>query len=125
MRRILYVEDNEDNVAMLKARLEAEGFDVLVAADGVRGVAMAVEQKPDLILMDLDLPGIDGWEATRRIKRTASSSAIPIIAISAHAMAEHRDQALGAGCDDFETKPVAFATLLSKMRRLLARTEGG
>ena len=121
MDRILYIEDNEDNVAMLKVRLEIEGFEVLVAGTGASGVALATQELPDLILMDLDLPDIDGWEATRRIRRNESSRAVPIIALSAHAMVEHRDRALAAGCDDFEAKPLNFGALVTKIRSLLRR----
>lgn len=121
MDRILYIEDNEDNVAMLKVRLEIEGFEVLVAGTGASGVALATQELPDLILMDLDLPDIDGWEATRRIRRNESSRAVPIIALSAHAMVEHRDRALAAGCDDFEAKPLNFGALVTKIRSLIRR----
>jgi CheY-like chemotaxis protein len=118
--RILYVEDNDDNVYMLKMRLElTDEFEVLVAEDGERGCAMAEVERPDLILMDLELPVIDGWEATRRLKANPATREIPIIALSAHALAGSREQALAAGCDDFDTKPVEFDRLLEKMRGLL------
>ena len=120
--RILYVEDNEDNVALLSLRLELEGFEVLVAPDGRSGIARARSDRPDLVIMDLDLPDIDGWEATRRLRGDAATAGMPVIALSAHAMPEHRERALQAGCDDYETKPVDFAALLAKIRRLLART---
>jgi len=121
MPRILYVEDNEDNVFMLKMRLELEdGFEVLVAGDGAAGVAAAAAERPDLILMDLNLPVIDGWEATRRIKSDEQTRAIPIIALTAHAMAGDREKALAAGCDDFDTKPIDLDRLLAKIRAVLA-----
>jgi CheY-like chemotaxis protein len=118
--RILYVEDNDDNVYMLKMRLElTDEFEVLVAEDGERGCAMAELERPDLILMDLELPVIDGWEATRRLKSNPLTRDIPIIALSAHALAGARENALAAGCDEFDTKPVEFDRLLEKVRRLL------
>jgi len=121
MNRILYVEDNDDNVYMLKMRLELleDEFEVLVAEDGERGCQMAEAERPDLILMDLELPVIDGWEATRRLKSNPATSGIPIIALSAHALAGAREKALAAGCDEFDTKPVEFDRLLEKMRGLL------
>ena len=121
MNRILYVEDNDDNVYMLKMRLELleDEFEVLVAEDGERGCQMAEAERPDLILMDLELPVIDGWEATRRLKSNPNTSGIPIIALSAHALAGAREKALAAGCDEFDTKPVEFDRLLEKMRGLL------
>lgn len=123
MARILYVEDNEDNVFMLKMRLELEdGFEVLVAEDGAKGVAVAGAERPDLILMDLNLPVIDGWEATRRIKADSKTRGIPIIALTAHAMAGDREKALAAGCDDFDTKPIDLERLLEKIRAVLAKT---
>jgi CheY-like chemotaxis protein len=119
--RILYVEDNEDNVYMLKMRLELEDeFDVLVAGNGADGVARAGAERPDLILMDLNLPVIDGWEATRRIKADAQTREIPIIALTAHAMAGDREKALAAGCNDFDTKPIDLERLLGKIRTVLA-----
>jgi two-component system, cell cycle response regulator DivK len=118
--RILYVEDNDDNVFMLKMRLELEdGFDVLVAANGADGVAVTAAEKPDLVLMDLNLPVIDGWEATRRIKADAQTRDIPIIALTAHAMAGDREKALAAGCDDFDTKPIDLERLIAKIRAVL------
>src|SRR6185437_5904749 len=118
--KILYVEDNDDNVYMLKMRLELlDGFEVVVAEDGEKGCAAAVTEKPDLILMDLDLPVIDGWEATRRLKSNPETRDVPVIALSAHALAGSREKALAAGCDDFDTKPVEFDRLLGKMRQLL------
>jgi two-component system, cell cycle response regulator DivK len=119
--RILYVEDNDDNVYMLKMRFElVDGFEILVAEDGEIGCTIAIAELPDLILMDLDLPVVDGWEATRRLKSNAMTSAIPIIALTAHAMAGSREKALAVGCDDFDTKPVDFDRLLQKINRLLA-----
>jgi CheY-like chemotaxis protein len=118
--KILYVEDNDDNVYMLKMRLELlDEFEVVVAEDGEKGCAAAIAEKPELILMDLDLPVIDGWEATRRLKANAETRDIPVIALSAHALAGAREKALAAGCDDFDTKPVEFERLLGKMRSLL------
>jgi two-component system cell cycle response regulator DivK len=119
MHRILYVEDNDDNVYMLKSRLERKGFSVIVARDGAEGIAMAVDQKPALILMDLSLPVIDGWEATRQLKARPDTRHIPIIVITAHAMEGDRESALATGCDDFDTKPVQFPRLLGKIQNLL------
>ena len=119
MARILYVEDNEDNVYMLTRRLTKKGYSVEVAADGAQGVAKAAEMMPDLIIMDLSLPVIDGWEATRRIKADPRTAAIPVVGFSAHAMTGDREKALAAGCDDFDTKPVEFQRLLGKIEALL------
>ena len=116
--KILYVEDNDDNIYMLRNRLTRAGFTVVVATDGAQGVAMAASEQPELILMDLSLPVLDGWEATRRIKAAPETSRIPIIALSAHAMAGDADKALAAGCDDFDTKPVELQRLLGKIRAL-------
>ncbi|MGK9165742.1 response regulator [Inquilinus limosus] len=121
MATILYVEDNEDNIYMLSARLKRRGFDVVAARDGAEGVEAAGRERPDLILMDLSLPVIDGWEATRRIKAAADTSGIPVIALSAHAMAGDREKALAAGCDDYDTKPVDMPRLLGKIEALLGR----
>lgn len=121
MTKLLYVEDNEDNVFMLTRRLARKGYEVVVAADGDEGVAMARSERPALILMDLSLPGMDGWEATRILKADPDTRGIPVIALSAHAMDEHRTQAMEAGCDDFDTKPVDFERLLSKIETLLGR----
>jgi two-component system, cell cycle response regulator DivK len=121
--RILYVEDNDDNVYMLKLRFELlDGFEVLVADNGETGVATAIAERPDLILMDLDLPVMNGWEASRRLKADPATHDIPIIALTAHAMAGSREKALAVGCDDFDTKPVDFDRLLQKIDRLLAAT---
>ena len=114
--KILYVEDNEDNIYVLKNRLARAGHTVLIAGDGEQGIAMALAEKPDLILMDLSLPVLDGWEATRRLKAAPETRAIPVIALSAHAMAGDREKALDAGCDDFDTKPVDFARLRAKIQ---------
>jgi CheY-like chemotaxis protein len=119
MGKILLVEDNEMNRDMLSRRLVRAGHEVLIAEDGARGVAMAMSGSPDLILMDMSLPVLDGWEATRRIKATAELRKIPIIALTAHAMATDRDKALKAGCDDYDTKPIELERLLGKIRTLL------
>jgi len=121
MKRILIVEDNEMNRDVLSRRLARRGFEVMLAGDGRHGLAMARTHAPDLILMDLGLPEIDGWECTRRLKADAETKRIPIIALSAHAMVGDRQKALDAGCDDFGTKPIDFEDLLSKMDRLLER----
>ena len=121
MTKVLYVEDNDDNVYMLKMRLELlDDFEVVTAEDGERGCAMALAERPDIILMDLEMPGVDGWEATRRLKADPQTRDIPIIALSAHALAGSRERALAAGCDEFDTKPVEFERLVATLRRLLA-----
>lgn len=119
MTQVLLVEDNEMNRDMLSRRLERKGFHVVVAKDGLEGVSMAGEAGPDIILMDMSLPGIDGWEATRRIKAAPETASIPVVALTAHAMASDREKALEAGCDDFDTKPVELSRLLEKMEKLL------
>jgi len=119
MTKILYIEDDDNNIYVVRSRLERLGFTVLVALDGEQGVRMAVAEQPALILMDLGLPVLDGWEATRRIKAAPETRAIPIIALSSHAMAGDREQALAAGCDDYDTKPIEFPRLLAKLRALL------
>ena len=120
MIRILYMEDNDDNVYMLKMRLELLGeFEVLVAEDGQIGCEMAAAESPDLILLDLELPVVDGWEAARRLKSSPQTRNIPIIALTAHALAGAREAALAAGCDEFDTKPVNFDRLLGTIRRVL------
>ena len=116
--KILYVEDNDDNVYMLKNRLSRAGFTVIVATDGAHGIAMATSEQPDLILMDLTLPDIGGEEATRRIKADPATKRIPVIALTANAMAGDRDKAIAAGCDDFDTKPVDMPRLLGKIEAL-------
>ena len=121
MTKVLYVEDNEDNVYMLKMRLELLGdFEVVAAEDGEKGCAMALSERPDIILMDLEMPVVDGWEATRRLKEDPQTRNIPIIALSAHALAGEREKALGAGCDEFDTKPIEFERLVATLRRVLA-----
>lgn len=122
MAKILIVEDNEMNRDLLSRRLSRRGFEVVLALDGLEGVAAAVREMPDLILMDVGLPGIDGHEATRQIKADASTKAIPIIALTAHAMSDDRSKALEAGCDDYDTKPIDLPRLLGKVDALLART---
>ena len=119
MTKILYVEDNEDNIYMLTRRLKKKGFEIVIANDGREGVSKAKTEKPDLILMDLSLPELDGWEATRLIKADQQTSKIPVIALSAHAMKEHTDKALEAGCDDYDTKPVDIKRLLEKISKFL------
>ena len=121
MPKILLVEDNEMNRDMLSRRLVRNGFEVVIAVDGAAGVAMASSEKPDLILMDMSLPVLDGWEATRRVKADAATKAIPVIALTAHAMAEDKDKSLAAGCDDFDTKPVELPRLLEKIKALLPK----
>jgi CheY-like chemotaxis protein len=116
--KILYVEDNDDNVYMPKNRLSRAGFTVIVATDGTQGIAMASSEQPDLILMDLTLPDIDGEDATRRIKADPATKSIPIIALTANAMAGDREKAIAAGCDDFDTKPVDMPRLLEKIAAL-------
>jgi len=119
--KILYVEDNEDNIFMLKNRLTRAGHTVVVATDGAQGVAMASSERPDVILMDLSLPVLDGWQATREIKAAADTKHIPVIALTANAMAGDREKALAAGCDDYDTKPVELPRLLGKIKRLAER----
>ena len=121
MPKVLYVEDNDDNAYMMRGRLTRVGFEVVVATDGEQAVAMATTEAPDLILMDLRLPGIDGWEATRRIKAAPATKHIPVIALSAHAMAGDRERTLAAGCDDYDTKPVDFPRLIEKIQAILTR----
>jgi CheY-like chemotaxis protein len=121
MVKILYIEDNEDNLYMLSNRLARRGYEVVSARNGEQGIAMAASEAPALILMDLSLPIIDGWEATRRLKSEASTRNIPVIALSAHAMAGDREKAIAAGCDEYDTKPVDLSRLLDKMTTLLGR----
>jgi CheY-like chemotaxis protein len=120
MPKILLIEDNAMNRDMLSRRLARGGYEVAIAEDGARGVAMAASDRPDLILMDMSLPVIDGWEATRRIKATPELRKIPIIALTAHAMATDREKALEAGCDNYDTKPIELQRLLGKIETLLA-----
>jgi len=121
MTRILFVEDNEMNRDMLSRRLQRKGYEVVMAVDGAEGVAMAASTHPDLILMDMSLPVLNGWDATRRVKADPALAGIPVIALTAHAMAEDREQALAAGCDDYDTKPIELPRLLAKIERLLAK----
>jgi two-component system cell cycle response regulator DivK len=120
MARILLVEDNEMNRDMLSRRLIRNGYEVSIAVDGQQGADMALSERPDLILMDLSLPVIDGWEATRRIRANDATRRIPVIALTAHAMAGDREKAMEAGCDDYDTKPVEITRLLAKIAALLA-----
>jgi CheY-like chemotaxis protein len=123
--KILLVEDNEMNRDMLSRRLERRGFQVAMAVNGEEGIAMAQRERPDLILMDMSLPVVDGWEATRRLKADAETAAIPIIALTAHAMSGDRQQALDAGCNDYDTKPIEFQRLLAKIEALLKTESQG
>ena len=119
MTKILYVEDNADNIYMLTRRLKKKGFDIIIAGDGQEGIDKAIEETPDLILMDLSLPTMDGWTATAKIKEIEAVKEIPVIALSAHAMPEHRDRALKAGCSDYDTKPVDIKRLLGKISKFI------
>jgi two-component system, cell cycle response regulator DivK len=122
--RILYVEDNDDNVYLLKMLFEMlDGFEIIVAEDGELGCEKAAAEHPDIILMDLDLPVVDGWEATRRLKADVVTRGIPIIALTAHAMSGSREKALAAGCDDFDTKPIDFDRLMRKIGQLLVSSK--
>ena len=121
MKKILYVEDNEDNIYMLTSRLSRKGFEVVIATDGKQGVTMSLAESPSLIIMDLGLPVLDGWQAIRQIKASAETGHIPIIALTAHAMSDDRAKAHEAGCDDFDTKPVNMSRLLEKIEALLDR----
>ena len=124
MTRILYVEDNDDNVYLLKMLFELlDGFEIIVAEDGELGCEKAAAEHPDIILMDLDLPVVDGWEATRRLKADVVTRGIPIIALTAHAMSGSREKALAAGCDDFDTKPIDFDRLMQKIGQLLVSSK--
>jgi two-component system cell cycle response regulator DivK len=118
--KILYVEDDDNNVFVIKNRLGRVGYTIVIATDGEQGIAMAASEKPDLILMDLRMPGVDGWEATRRLKAAAETKRIPIIALSAHAMPGDREKALEAGCEDYDTKPIDFSRLRGKIEALLS-----
>ena len=121
MTKLLYVEDNDDNIYMLKMRLELlDDFEVLTAENGEKGCELAAAEGPDIILMDLEMPVVDGWEATRRLKSNPKTRDIPVIAFSAHALAGERYKALAAGCDEFETKPIEFDRLVATIRRILA-----
>jgi len=121
MAKILLVEDNELNRDMLSRRLLRKGYEVVLAVDGKEALEKAVSEVPELILMDMSLPEIDGWEATRRLKAAAATRAIPVIALTAHAMSEDRQKALAAGCDEYDSKPVEFRRLLRKIEALLNR----
>jgi CheY-like chemotaxis protein len=121
MTKILLVEDNEENRDMLSRRLTRRGYEVVIATDGGQGVAMAQSETPNLILMDMDLPVLNGWEATRQLKAAPATQAIPIIALTAHAMVGEREKALEAGCDDYDTKPVEFQRLLGKIEAFLGK----
>ena len=122
MTRALCVEDNDDNIYLLKMRLELiEGFEITVAKDGAEAIDLATADPPDFILMDMNLPVMDGWEATRRLKADPRTTKIPIIALTAHAMSGDRERALAAGCDEFDTKPIDFDQLIPKVHRLLKR----
>jgi two-component system cell cycle response regulator DivK len=119
MAKLLLVEDNEMNRDMLSRRLTRRGYQVAIAVDGAQGIAMDQSERPDLVLIDLSLPGIDGWEATRRIKAGADTKHLPVIGLTAHAMAGDREKALEAGCDDYDTKPIELERLIGKIQSLL------
>jgi two-component system cell cycle response regulator DivK len=121
MAKLLLVEDNEMNRDMLARRLEKRGYQLVIATDGLIGIEMAKKEQPDLILMDMSLPGLDGWQASRQLKSDTATARIPIIALTAHAMAEDREKAMAAGCDEYETKPVELTSLLAKIQVLLAK----
>ena len=124
MTKVLYIEDNDDNVYMLKMRLELLGdFEVITAENGEKGCEMTAAEHPDIVLMDLEMPVVDGWEATRRLKSNVETREIPIIALSAHALAGEREKAIAAGCDEFDVKPVEFDRLLDKIRKLVNARE--
>lgn len=119
MAKLLIVEDNEENRDSLARRLQRRGFEVVVAGDGLTGVTMAHSERPDLVLMDMNMPELDGWEATRRLKAARETQDLPVIALTAHAMSGDREKALGAGCSDYHTKPVEFPRLLAQIEALL------
>ena len=121
MAKILLVEDEEMNRDMLSRRLERRGYQVVIAVDGGQGLRLARSEAPDLILMDMSLPVLDGWQATRQLKAAPTTQAIPILALTAHAMAGDREKAIEVGCDDYDTKPIEFARLLGKIQGLLAK----
>jgi len=125
MRRILLVEDNEMNRDMLSRRLQRRGYEVIIALDGQQGVAMAQSSSPDIVLMDMSLPVMDGWEATRTLKASPDTKEIPVIALTAHAMSTDRDKAMEAGCADYDTKPIELTRLIAKMESLMARNSKG
>ena len=124
MTKVLVVEDNEMNRDMLSRRLTRRGFQVIFAVDGQQGVDLALSERPDIILMDMSLPIIDGWEATRRVKSDDATRSVPVIGLTAHAMAGDREKAIEAGCDDYDTKPVELERLIGKMERLLGTGKG-
>ena len=125
VQRLLYVEDKEDNLYMLTLFFDVQGgYEILSATSGAEAIASAIAEQPDLILMDLNLPEIDGWEVTRRLKADPATRGIPIIALTAHAMAGDREKALASGCDDFDTKPIEFDRLLAKIEQVLAAKDG-
>ena len=122
MPKILYVEDNEMNRDMLSRRLQRRGYEVLIAVDGEQGIAQASALRPDLILMDMSLPELDGWETTRQLRADPRTRVVPIIALTAHAMSGDREKAIAAGCDDYDSKPIVFTRLLEKIETRLKRT---
>jgi two-component system, cell cycle response regulator DivK len=122
MAKILIVEDNEMNLDMLTRRLTKRGYEVVSATDGIEGLQLASHEQPDLVLMDMSLPKMDGWEATKHLKANAATSSIPVIALTAHAMVGDREKALEAGCDDYDTKPIDLARLLLKIGNLLGES---
>jgi CheY-like chemotaxis protein len=124
MPRILVIEDNEMNRDMLSRRLARKGYQVILATDGRRGISAARDEAPDLILMDMSLPEMDGWEAARHLKTDATTRQIPVIALTAHAMVSDRKRALDAGCDEYETKPIEFSRLLAKIQTMLRQEPG-
>jgi CheY-like chemotaxis protein len=124
MSKILYIEDTENNRLLVTRRLGRKGYQIFTANDAEQGLALAERELPDLILMDMGLPGIDGWEATRRLKANPKLRHIPVVALTAHAMQEERDKSLEAGCDDYDTKPFEFPRLLRKVETLLAKSSG-
>lgn len=123
MTKILLIEDNEMNRDMLSRRLVRKGYNVLIAVDGAEGISMTLLENPDLVLMDMSLPGIDGWEATRQLKANPQTQRIPVIALTAHAMSGDREKALTAGCDEYDTKPVELPRLLGKIEALIGKTD--
>ena len=123
MVKILLVEDNEMNRDMLSRRLVRKKFEVVIAVDGVEGVEMSISEAPNIIIMDMSLPELDGWEATRRIKANPQTKSIPVIAMTAHAMTGDREKCLQAGCDDYDTKPVELSTLLDKIKNLISKNQ--
>jgi CheY-like chemotaxis protein len=124
MTKVLLIEDNEMNRDMLSRRLIRRGFEVIFAVDGQQGIDLARSQRPDIILMDMSLPVIDGWEATRRVKSDDATRGVPVIGLTAHAMSGDREKAIEAGCDDYDTKPVEFDRLIGKIERLLGAAKG-